>query len=512
MNIARSVAERALSHPTALAATADGETLTYAGFAEAAGRLGGWLHGHGAKRVAILGSRSLGAFTAVIGSAWAGAAYVPLSLKAPSERLVAMMEQVRPDVLVVDRHGAALMDGTLLASAPVLVADEATNAILRGTRGELPTVCDLAAPRIDPVAVSPADTAYITFTSGTTGVPKGVVVSVGARAALIEVLRGMFHLGPRDRIAETADLSFDISVANMILAWESGGSLHAVPSTSMVAPARFIRSEGITLWLSVPSVITTMMQTGALRPGILGTLRHSIFIGEALPALAAGAWAEAAPNSRLYNLYGPTEATFGCMGQVVAPQDATCLPMVAIGRPFQRMKARIVGPDLAFLPAGTQGELVVAGPQLADGYLGRPDLTAARFPVIGGERWYRTGDTAVEDADGTFRHLGRLDNQLKVRGYRVELEDVESHIRAVSGSSSVAAMGLPAGSASAESLVGFTVGAAIEPSEIIRKLADRLPAYMVPSALHSVEALPLTANGKLDRSRLSDLIPVLPRE
>lgn len=510
MNIVSTLVAFAKRQPNALAACADGETLSYQQFASMVEQFGSWLHELEVKRIAILGSRSLGAFVGVMGAAWAGSAYIPLSLKAPPERLTAMLDQGRADVLLVDRHGAPLIDAAVAAAAPGLIvaADEATRSILTPILGEIPTLSRLAAGAVPPAEVAMNETAYIIFTSGTTGFPKGVVVSVGARQALIEEMRRWYDLGPSDRVAETTDLSWDLSVANMIFAWSNGASLHAVPASAMIAPARFIRANGITLWLSVPSVITTMTLTGQLREGVFPTLRYSIFAGEGISFETAAAWQAAAPESLIDNLYGPTEATFTCIGyRIGADEDVDRSAMVPIGSPFSSAKAAIFDENLSLVGAGERGELALAGPQLADGYLDRSDLTESRFRTIAGERWYLTGDAACRDEKGLFHHLGRLDNQLKVRGYRVELEDVESHLRRVSGALSVAVIGWPVGKPAAESLVGFTVGATKSVANINAALARSLPPYMIPRLLHAVDAMPLSATGKLDRNRLADLLP-----
>jgi amino acid adenylation domain-containing protein len=507
MNFADVLIQHATSQPHALAATADGEEQDYAELARQAGRLGSWLHAHQIERVAILGSRSLGAFVGVLGAAWAGAAYVPLSLKAPPSRLIDILRQAHCGAILIDRHGAKLLNQNKnLASAfprLVVAADGKARDLIGGRCGNAPVVAEISSPSIVPVRVSPDDTAYIIFTSGTTGVPKGVVVSFGARAALIDGLRPLYDIGPSDRVAETIELSFDISVANMILAWQNGASLHAVPATSMIAPSRFIRANSISVWTSVPTVITTMMRTGTLKSGIFSSLRYSIFAGEGLSRQAAAAWRQAAPHSCIDNLYGPTEATVYCLGHRADMELArsTGPDMIPIGHPFHGLKAAIVDENRCFVAIGHKGELAVAGRQLAKGYLDRPDLTDTRFRLIDGERWYLTGDGAYQDEDGLFHHLGRLDNQIKVLGNRVELEEVESHLRSVTGAISAAVIGWPQGSA-AESLVAFTVGAKLSVMEARCALAERLPTYMVPSAIYDLEAMPLTSNGKLDRARL----------
>lgn len=506
MDLAGIVSRHAAARPEALAATADASHLTYAELEDGACRLGSWLRENSIDRLALLASRSLGAFVGVVGAGWAGAAYVPLSLKAPSARIATMLAQVDAGAILIDRHGAEQLDQALrgaIGSTAVIAADEVAQGLLRSRDIEAPLIAELEAPSSPPAEV-PSGTAYIIFTSGTTGVPKGVVISFAARRALTDELARLYPLQPFDRVAETADLSFDISVANMLLAWTNGASLHAVPASGMIAPARFIRSDEITVWCSVPTVIANMQRSGVLRPGVFPTLRHSIFIGETLPVSSAEAWQLAAPMSTVDNLYGPTEACFGCFGHRLDASEEHDSSAVPIGLPFGTTDALVVDEQLGPVPLGGRGELAIGGAQLADGYLHNPELTDSRFPLIDGRQWYLTGDSVRQDSSGLFHHLGRIDNQLKIRGYRVELEDVESHLLGVSGA--IAAAVLPWMDTAGDQLVGFVVGAGRKPDEIRTMLADRLPAYMIPAEIHSVASLPLSANGKLDRRRLPELL------
>jgi non-ribosomal peptide synthetase component F len=313
-----------------------------------------------------------------------------------------------------------------------------------------------------------------------------------------------YGLTPEDRIAEPMELSFDLSVFNMFMTWDAGASLHLVPSAQVMAPAKFIRDNGITVWLSVPSVIAMMKRVKALKPGSLPSLRYSFFCGEPLPLGAVQSWREAAPHSIVDNLYGPTEATVACLHErvtdspVVTPERG----IISIGDPFAGMQACIVSSDLQILARGQTGELALSGPQLASGYFRAPELSASRFPVISGKRWYLTGDLAYQDCGGKFHHLGRTDNQVKVLGYRVELEEVEAHLRILSDTELVAAVAWPMSDGTADGIVGFVAGRAIAPTEIREALRKRLPSYMVPASIRSIESMPLNANGKVDRKAL----------
>jgi D-alanine--poly(phosphoribitol) ligase subunit 1 len=306
-------------------------------------------------------------------------------------------------------------------------------------------------------------------------------------------------------VAETTDLSFDLSVNNMFTCWNAGASLHVLSAIDLMAPNKFIVAHSISVWLSVPSIIALMKRVKALRPGTLPSLRYSFFCGEPFPVSSALAWQEAACNSVVDNLYGPTEATVWCVGQRLTdpPLATPKREVLAIGAPIAGMEASVVDANMNFLPAGEQGELALAGPQLATGYFRAPELTAKRFPTIGGKRWYLTGDLAFQDEAGLFHHLGRIDNQIKVLGNRVELEDIEFHLRAVCQTELVAVVPWPVSNGSADGVVGFIVGRHMEASEIKAGLQSRLPAYMVPTAIHTLDALPFNANGKLDRKALT---------
>ena len=516
-NLAGPFYRNSLAAPRRLALAAGGTKLTYGELAALARRIAAWLPRRaagGAGRVGILASRSLEACAGALGTCWAGGTYVPIGLKLPDERLCTVLALAELEALIADGAGARLISERVLAACPnlVLVPDEALVPAPRRADRTLRGFAALAAPGDDaapaevaaPVDVDASDIAYIEFTSGTTGVPKGVMVSAGAVRHYLDVIRERYRLAPEDRVAETAELSFDISVSNMFMSWEAGASLHVVPATQAMAPAGFIQRNRLTIWYSVPSIIAILKQMKLLPPGAFPSLRYSMFLGEPLPVSAARAWQDAAPDSVVDNLYGPTEATVACLAQRVAePPLATAeRDIVAIGAPFPGMAAAILDGARRMLPPGQVGEIALAGPQLAAGYLGAPELTAARFPLIDGRRWYLTGDLGRQDAGGIFHHLGRIDNQVKVLGNRVELEEVETHLQAVSRSELVAAVAWPVSHGSADGIVAFVAGAALEPAQIRAALKKRLPAYMVPSAVHAIDAMPMTASGKVDRNSL----------
>ena len=303
---------------------------TYGQLAQAAARLAGHVAaGGGSGRVGILGTRSFEAYAGILGALCAGKTYVPLNLKWPEARLVELLRLLDLEVLIVDANGAKLLTEAVLAAAPkrIVVADTAM-AAEPGLGGRTMALSAVASePMRQPVPRGPRDTAYILYTSGTTGMPKGVVIHNEGVATYLAETRKWTRLTADDRIAESCDVTFDLTVHNMFLCWEAGASLHVLSPLDMMAPARFIRQNGITAWMSVPTLIALMRRTGSLKPGIFPSLRLSIFCGEPLTVSAARAWADAAPNSSVENIYGPTEGTVVCMRQTLT--NRRCSPRSA---------------------------------------------------------------------------------------------------------------------------------------------------------------------------------------
>ena len=456
------------------------------------------------KRIGILASRSIEAYAGILGAAWCGATYVPLNLKWPEGRLIALLKALDLDALVADVNGAALLTPEVMAVAPrrLILADNAARPEENGHDAR--HFADLPRGTTDPVHVDADHVGYIIFTSGTTGMPKGVMISAGSLDHYLEQTRGWTALGAEDRLAETCDVTFDLTVHNMFLAFEAGASLHLMSQLEMMAPARFIRSNAITVWMSVPTVVATMMKTGQLKPDVFPTLRMSIFCGEPLPLSAALAWSAAAPNSSVENIYGPTECTVICMRQtlteppVVTPERN----IIAIGNAYPTMEVAILDPRQVPVPEGEPGEIALSGPQVGLGYFGAPEQTADRFRLIRGKRWYLTGDLGRRDADGVFHHLGRTDNQVKVKGNRIELEEVEAHLRSAAGTEIVAVVAWPLIDGSAQALVGFAAGSKRSAEEIRLAMAATLPRYMVPATVEVLPELPVNINGKIDCNAL----------
>jgi D-alanine--poly(phosphoribitol) ligase subunit 1 len=483
-----------VAHPERLALVVNSQSYSY-------GRLAGTAQGVARRiprpsgrraHIGVLASRTLEAYAGVLGSLWAGAAYVPISPSLPDDRLIQILQVTPLDAVVADAAGLERLEGGAAPFAPELI---------------------LAAPdfqheKFDPQSgpdpVSAQDLAYIMFTSGTTGVPKGVMIETGSVAQLIDIMQQRYSFHPGDRVSQVSELTFDVSVFDLLMTWSAGAALFVVPAAQLMGPARFIQDHELTVWFSVPSIALLMQRMRMLSPGAFPSLRYSLFAGESLPLETARAWKAAAPNSTVENLYGPTEATVVCIGQRFeeSPSIAAQRGVVAIGIPFEGVQAAILDSSLNPLAGSEPGELALSGRQLARGYFNDPQMTSRRFPVLAGVRWYRTGDLVCRDVSGAIHHLGRLDNQVKVLGNRVELEEVEAHLRDVTGTDSVVALAWPVEDGRASGIVAFLCGCRMSWQAVRAAMRRRVPHYMVPQQLLGIDSMPLGPNGKFDRLAL----------
>jgi D-alanine--poly(phosphoribitol) ligase subunit 1 len=517
-NLAYPFYESSLAHPGNLALSVGDSQLTYSAMRKQVQPIARWLRNHSASkapRVGILASRTPETYLGILGTSWAGGSYIPLSPKYPEERLLQHFERIALDALIVDANGMSLLTDRVLSRGPrnILapgIAASSGRLLENGTTTTISGHDTLPAfdPADKPVEVSPEHTAYIIFTSGTTGIPKGVMIPVSAVNHFVEAMQSQYSILPTDRMTGITEITFDISVFDLFVTWKYGAALLVVPSTQMMAPSSFIQRHRPSIVFTVPSIAASLKRMKLLAPNSMTSLRYSFFAGEPLPVASASAWKAAAPNSVVDNLFGPTEATVVCIGQRFhGPENATpARGVVAIGTPFPGMEAAIVDDTLKFVPDAQNGELLLSGPQLSSGYFDDTEMSNNRFPTLGGRRWYRTGDLAYRDTSGVFHHLGRIDNQVKVQGLRVELEEIEAHLREVYETDSVAAIAWPIEHGSASGIVAFVCGRIGADDQYVKaQIKKRLPSYMVPSVIHHIASIPLNANGKVNRKELAEL-------
>ena len=501
-NIARDFSKTAQKYPDAIAISAGKEDISYGELCVLARKVSSVLKPRlKSKRVGILGSRSISAYVGILGAAWAGATYVPLNMKWPAERLIALMTDLELDALVVDAQGAKLLSPEVLNHTPNLIlrSDDAVEVPGSISFSEINGVgSDSPAHR------DAEELGYIVFTSGSTGMPKGVMVSCGSLNHYLNETEKWTQLSQEDRIAEAHDITFDLSIHNMFLAWREGSSLHLMTALDMMAPHTFIRKRDITVWMSVPTIVNNMRRANKLSHDLLPTLRLSIFCGEPLAIPTVEAWADAAPNSVIENIYGPTECTIVCTRQTLTnpPLITPKRGILAIGPAYDNFEIAICGDDGLPLPDGETGEIALASPQLSNGYFKAPEQTAKSFRTIDGKLWYYTGDLGYRDENNIFHHMGRTDNQVKMKGNRIELEEVETHLRKVCQTELATVVAWPLIDGTPQGLVGFTTSKGKDEAAIRSEMMATLPEYMVPARIVVLDEMPRNINDKIDRKAL----------
>jgi non-ribosomal peptide synthetase component F len=340
------------------------------------------------------------------------------------------------------------------------------------------------------------------FTSGSTGRPKGVPITHGSTHHYFQLLDKRYDFHPADGFSQTFDTNFDCAMFDMFCAWGAGASLHPVPAAAYRDLPAFFAERGLSVWFSTPSAIALTRRMGGLRPAAMPTLRWSLFAGEALRCDDADAWQRAADRSTVENLYGPTELTVTVTGHRWSPDSSPRLGsngLVPIGRLHESHDLMLLDDD-GRPHAGREGELCISGPQMASGYLDPAD-DRGRFLEHDGRTWYRTGDRVRRLTGGELLYLGRLDAQVQIQGWRVELAEIEHAVRACPGVEDAVAVTRPAHS-SAE-LVVFYTGTPTPAAELARRLRDVLPHGMLPRLYHHLPEFPLNSNRKTDRARLA---------
>ena len=488
--------------PEAVALVGDGLRLTYRELDRRANRLGRLLAGMGIGPESLVGlcvERSPDMIVAILGILKAGAAYVPLDPIHPPERLAAIVEDSAVAVVLSER---ALRE-RLSAAARVLLLDELGPALAR----QAPT--DPCAPTV------PDHAAYVIHTSGSTGRPKGVVVSHAGATRLFTATQDDFGFDARDVWTLFHSYSFDFSVWEIWGALLHGGALVVVPQAVSQSPHAFhdlLRRERVSVLNQTPAAFRQLAAVLPEAPDL--ALRLVIFGGEMLDLEILRPWFRrfAGGGPRLVNMFGITETTVHVTARTLTARDLDETAGSVLGGPIADLW--IVALDRAGqpVPDGIAGELHVGGPGLARGYLGRPDLTAARFVPDGlrrdpGARLYRSGDL-VRRGGGELRYLGRIDQQVKIRGFRVELGEIESALTAHPGVAAAACL-CDTGAYGDQRLAAYVVAATAAPGEreLRRWLRGRLPEHMVPESIVWLDTLPLTAHGKLDRRALANALP-----
>jgi amino acid adenylation domain-containing protein len=463
---------------------------------------------------AVFAARSESSFAGILGTLFRGHGYVPLNPKFPAERTQHMLKAAECSSIIVDRKAEPLLKDVLRGLDDIVLIfpehDDKSKLEAEYPAHRVFTSADLVEPeQWEEPTVRADDIAYLLFTSGSTGNPKGVMISHANIDHFLSVMMDRYQFDQHDRFSQMFDLVFDLSVFDLFMAWKAGGCVCCPQDSDLLLPADYIQTSRLSVWFSVPSVAVLSLRLRQLETGRFERLKWSLFCGEALPSDAADAWANAASNGVLENLYGPTELTLACAlyrWNGSASLEGSRNGIVPIGLPYPGMQA-LISADDGFTPAraGEEGELLMAGPQVALGYWNDPEKTKAAFqphPETG-VVYYRTGDLVRWTAhDKPLEYVGRVDNQIKIHGMRVELGEIEATIKALTNAPRVVAVGWPADANGISGVTCFVEGDVKDSAQILQSAKSRLPAYMVPKKLISVADFPLNSNGKIDRKAL----------
>lgn len=483
MNLLERIDHWAAVAPTASAHVSDNRKLTFEQLAAHSNALAAHLlerYGHDRTPVAVLGHREPEMLVAFLGVIKSGRPYVPIDTALPEERIKHILAIAKPTLVLTPGETAKLCQSGKSAPSQLLSAD---------------------------------DPFYVMFTSGSSGTPKGIIITLRCLEHFIQwMLREQRFIKSGEVFLNQAPFSFDLSVMDLYCSLATGNTLLSIGRDLVADPKslyRALANSNITTWVSTPSFAEMCLVERTFNRTLLRHVRRFLFCGEILLPDTVRLLLDRFPGAEIWNFYGPTETTVATTSVRIDRDLLNRYETLPVGRPMPGTELFLVDENCKMLPPASRGEIVIKGPNVSPGYLARPDLTATRFFEEDGERAYRTGDWG-KFRDGLLFFEGRMDNQIKLSGYRIELGDLETNLRALPMVRDAAVFPVTKNekvrwlAAFVVPRTGFNAADPNLMSTLREHLRARVPAYMLPRKFVVMEAFPLTANGKVDRRKLAE--------
>ena len=467
--------------------------------------------------VSILADKQIETYASILGILYSGKAYMPISTKIPLLRVLTMLEISSSEIMIVSNESISIFEKLIphIKKKMTFIFFEKKSVEFNKKYSQHHLIyIDLKKSNginneLRPVKEeSPV---YLLFTSGSTGKPKGVIVSNKNLFCYLNNINSKISFSSKDRFSHTFDLNFDLSVHDIFVCWGNGACLYVPDNSDLLLPINYLKKNKITIWFSVPSLAILIDNYGRLEEDIFPNIRYSLFCGEAFPVSIAKKWAIAAKNSKIINLYGPTETTIAISIYNLdysSIDDEAINGIVPIGNLFENQKKLVLDENKKQVQDTEIGELCLSGSQVSNGYLKNIEKTNAQFFRLPNQLnilWYKTGDIVKKNKFGSLCYLGRVDNQVKINGNRIELSEIEHVIREVAKTSMVSVITVK-NLNNISQIVAFMSDSKIDKEKILNFCNTKLPDYMIPSKIVIIDNMPLNINGKIDKNKLKKFL------
>ena len=461
-------------------------------------------------RVGVCLPKSIDAYAAILGAMKAGAAYVPIDATAPAWRRAFIAHDCGVTALVTDPSLTAGWrdEAEKLGPLPSVleIADDGGGRALIAALDAADRVAPAAAVATAPLG--PDDLAYVLYTSGSTGTPKGVMLTHRAATSFVMWCAKTFDVSEKDRFSSHAPFHFDLSILDLYVPLQLGATVVLISADQGKEPmglAQLIAERRLSVWYSTPTILTLLSQFGKMERHDWSALRIVFFAGEVFPVKHLRAIKQRLPHAAFFNLYGPTETNVCTWHAIPDTIDDARTEPFPIGQTCSHFRSRVVDASGADVPSGAEGELLMHGDGMLEGYWNLPERTADAFFVDGdGRSWYRTGDIVSGESDDVYTLIGRRDRMVKRRGYRIELGEIEAGLyrHALVREAAVVALKDADGGVRIRAYLTFAEGHAGSEIEVRRFCAQALPAYMIPDSFKFLDGLPRTSTDKVDYQQL----------